>query len=112
MVVGRHGPQPIGTGRIRGLEALRREGWRDAELVSVDVLDPDSLRLAMRGVQEVYFLVHLMGYGRDLRELERHAAQHVADVAAACGVRRIVYLGALAPPDPHSEHILARHETG
>jgi uncharacterized protein YbjT (DUF2867 family) len=53
-----------------------------------------------------------MGYGRDLRELERHAARHVADVAAECGLRRIVYLGALAPPDPRSEHILARRETG
>jgi uncharacterized protein YbjT (DUF2867 family) len=96
----------------RALDPLRRQGWEGVELVIADVLDPDSLRAAMHGTDTVYFLVHLMGYGRDLRELERHAAQHVAEVAAECSLRRIVYLGALAPPDPDSEHIRARCETG
>jgi uncharacterized protein YbjT (DUF2867 family) len=96
----------------RALDPLRRQGWQGAELIEADVLEPDSLRAAMQGIDTVYFLVHLMGYGRDLRELERHAARHVADVAAECGLRRIVYLGALAPPDPDSEHIRARRETG
>lgn len=96
----------------RRLDPLRRQQWQDVELVAADVLDPDSLRTAMRGARSVYFLVHLMGYGRDLLELERYAARNVADAAAQCGLRRIVYLGALAPPDPQSDHIRARRETG
>lgn len=96
----------------RGRDALARQGWNDVELVEADVLDPASLETAMRDVGTVYLLVHLMGYGRDLRELERVAARNVATVAAHAGVERIVYLGGLVPPGARSEHIEAREETG
>lgn len=96
----------------RSTAALEREGWTGVELVAADVLEPKSLRAAMRGAGTAYFLVHLMGYGRDLRELERAAARNVAQAAADCGMKRIVYLGALAPADASSEHIRARRETG
>jgi uncharacterized protein YbjT (DUF2867 family) len=96
----------------RSVEPLERQHWKNVELVPADVLDRDTLRAAMSGIGTVYYLVHLMGYGRDLRELERAAALNVAAAAADCGVQRIVYLGALSPPDPESDHIRARHETG
>lgn len=96
----------------RSVEPLERQHWHGVELVAADVLDAASLRDAMRGIGTVYYLVHLMGYGRDLRELERAAATNVVQAAADCGVARIVYLGALAPPDPESDHIRARQETG
>jgi uncharacterized protein YbjT (DUF2867 family) len=96
----------------RDREALQAHGWTGAGLVAADVLEPESLLAAMQGVHTVYVLVHLMSYGRDLAELERTAASNVARAAAACGVRRIVYLGALLPGDPASEHIRARRETG
>lgn len=105
-----------GGARVRAAARDRRvlesQGWDGAELVAADVLDRESLLMAMQGVGTVYLLVHLMGYGRDLLELEGLAARNVAEAAAACGVRRIVYLGALAPDDPGSAHIRARHETG
>lgn len=96
----------------RASAVLEGEGWGDVERIAADVLDRESLLMAMQGVGTVYLLVHLMGYGRDLAELERHAARNVAEAAAACGVARIVYLGALTPPGASSEHIEARHETG
>lgn len=96
----------------RSVAALEQRHWLGAELCAVDVLDRASLRAAMRDAGTVYYLVHLMGYGRDLRELERIAAENVAAAAAECAVDRIVYLGALAPPDPESDHIRARQETG
>jgi uncharacterized protein YbjT (DUF2867 family) len=96
----------------RSVEPLAQQHWQNVELVAADVLDRPSLHAAMHGVGTVYYLVHLMGYGRDLRELERAAATNVAQAAADCGVGRIVYLGALAPPDPESDHIRARQETG
>jgi hypothetical protein len=40
------------------------------------------------------------------------AAEHFARAAAAAGVRRIVYLGGLIPPNPRSEHLKSRAETG
>jgi uncharacterized protein YbjT (DUF2867 family) len=96
----------------RSIEPLAQHRWKDVELIPADVLDREQLRAAMQGVGTLYYLVHLMGYGRDLEELERHAATNVAAVAAECGVERIVYLGALAPPDPESAHIRARQRTG
>ena len=96
----------------RSTDVLERQGWQNVEFAAADVLDRVSLRAAMHGVGTVYCLVHLMGYGGGLRELERQAAINVADLAAECGVERIVYLGALAPPDPQSDHIRARQETG
>ena len=69
----------------RSTAPLERECWTDVERVAADVLQPESLRAAMRGIGTVYFLVHLMGYGRDLRELERIAARNVAQAAADCG---------------------------
>lgn len=96
----------------RSVAALEQQHWLGVEPVAADVLDRDSLRAAMHGVGTVYYLVHLMGYGRDLRELERVGAANVAAAADECGVERIVYLGALSPPDPESDHIRARQETG
>jgi uncharacterized protein YbjT (DUF2867 family) len=96
----------------RSVDRMALEGWRGAELVAADVLDEASLARACADVDTVYYLVHLMGYGRSLGVLERRAARHLATAAASAGVRRIVYLGALAPPDPESEHIRARQETG
>jgi uncharacterized protein YbjT (DUF2867 family) len=107
----RQGERPV-RAAARAVEPLERQHWKNVELIAADVLDPASLRAAMDGVGTVYYLVHLMGYGRDLRELERAAATNVAQAAADRGVERIVYLGALAPPDPESDHIRARQETG
>jgi uncharacterized protein YbjT (DUF2867 family) len=96
----------------RSLAALDRQPWRDVERMEVDVLDRDSVRRAMHGIRTVWYLVHLMSGGRDLEELERVAAANVAAAAAETGVERIVYLGALAPPDPGSAHVRARRDTG
>lgn len=96
----------------RDVGPLERHRWRDVELVAADVLDRPSLRRALEGCGRVYYLVHLMGYGRDLATLERRAADNLVAAAAEAGCERIVYLGALAPPDPESEHIRARQETG
>lgn len=96
----------------RDTAPLERHRWREVELAAADVLDRASLLRAMRGCGRVYYLVHLMGYGRDLRTLERRAADNVVAAAAEAGCERLVYLGALAPRDPDSEHIRARQETG
>ena len=53
-----------------------------------------------------------MAAGRDFGRLDLEAAEHFARAAAACGVRRIVYLGGLVPADAESEHLVSRKQTG
>jgi uncharacterized protein YbjT (DUF2867 family) len=91
---------------------LEAREWPGAELVAADALAPDSLPAALEGVDTAYYLVHSMASGRRFGHLDLVAAGNFADAAARAGVRRIVYLGGLVPPDARSEHLLSRKETG
>lgn len=96
----------------RNVEVLEGRGWRDAELLAADALDPATLKHALASVDVAYYLVHSMAAGRDFGRIDREAAANFAAAAAEAGVRRIVYLGGLIPPDPRSEHLRSRAETG
>jgi uncharacterized protein YbjT (DUF2867 family) len=79
--------------------------------VAADVLDGDSLRSALEGVDVVYHLVHSLG-SPDYRALDRRAAETVAREAAQAGVSQIVFLGGLGDDRPDlSEHLRSRLET-
>lgn len=96
----------------RRLAPLEAENWRGVECVSADALDPPSLRAVLAGVDTAYYLVHSMAAGAAFPELDRRAAENFAAAAATAGVRRIVYLGGLTPPDPDTPHLASRLETG
>jgi uncharacterized protein YbjT (DUF2867 family) len=82
-------------------------------LVAGDVLDPESLPLAFKGVGTAYYLIHSMGTARDFERDDRQAAANFAAAAKQAGVRRIIYLGALGnPKHALSEHWRSRQETG
>src|SRR5947209_5644505 len=89
--------------------ALEREGF---DLHVGDVLRPDTLRGAGRGIDAAYYLIHSMGRGgpRDFAPRERAAAESFARMARAEGIDRVIYLGGLGDR-PHSEHLRSRHET-
>ena len=93
-------------GRIAG------RPWADRVEAAVgDVEDPASLRGACRGVDAAYYLVHLMGAGRDFPERDRAAARNF--VAATAGIGRVIYLGGLLPRgDRISPHLASRAEVG
>jgi len=93
-------------GRIAG------RPWADrVELAVGDVEAPASLSTACRGVDTAYYLVHLMGSGRDFPERDRAAARNF--VAAAAGVGRVIYLGGLVPQGERiSPHLASRAEVG
>jgi uncharacterized protein YbjT (DUF2867 family) len=82
------------------------------EIVAGDLLDPDSLTVAMRGVHTAYYLVHSMAGSGDFKELDRRAAANFAAAARAAGVARIIYLGGLGSGDELSEHLSSRQEVG
>ncbi len=69
------------------------------EVVAGDMLDTDSMRRAMAGVDLAYYLVHSLGSRGHFEEEEERAARSFVDAARRAGVRRIVYLGGLAHPD-------------
>ena len=60
-----------------GCELLR------VEVAVGDVEDRSSLAGAVDGVEAAYYLIHLMGSGRDFVERDRRAALNFADAAAA-----------------------------
>jgi uncharacterized protein YbjT (DUF2867 family) len=110
-------PALVAAGRrvratARNVEVLEGRGWTGVDLVRADALDPATLPAALAGVDVAYYLVHSMAAGRDFDRLDREAAANFARAAAAAGVRRIVYLGGLMPPDPRSQHLRSRAETG
>ena len=80
------------------------------ELRRADVLEPDTLGPALKGVEVAYYLVHSMGRGGDgdFASREQDGARNFAEAAAGAGVKRIVYLGGLGSG---SEHLNSRHAT-
>jgi len=94
-------------------ESLRSRVSSATQVVRADVLDRDSLRAALEGVETAYYLVHSMGARGDFEENDRTAAAHFAAAARENGVRRIVYLGGLGNASgPLSAHLRSRHEVG
>jgi uncharacterized protein YbjT (DUF2867 family) len=95
--------------------AHRAQHLADAghELHEGDVLRPETLAGAGRGVDVAYYLVHSMGRGaadEDFEQRERRAARAFAEVAEREGVKRVIYLGGLGD-QPRSAHLRSRHTT-
>lgn len=83
------------------------------EVVAGDVLDPDSLREAMRGVKVAYYLIHSMGSSGSFEENDRQSALNFAAAAKQEGVERIIYLGGLGNDNETlSPHLRSRQEVG
>jgi uncharacterized protein YbjT (DUF2867 family) len=79
--------------------------------VSADALEPQSLSLALDGVDVVDYLVHSLGQA-NFGDVDRRAAKNVAAEAARAGVEQIVFLGGLGADDPNlSEHLRSRAQT-
>ena len=116
---GRLAPRLIDDGwRVRCLvrDPGRLEGrpWTGrAELLRGDVLKPETLADALRGVRFAYYLVHGMAGGADFHERDLAAARNFGAAARDAGVEQIVYLGGLGDPESDlSRHLRSRQETG
>ena len=116
---GRLVPELLADGhRVRCLardpRKLDGRPWRSqVEVVTGDLLEPDSLPPAFEGVRAVYYLVHSVGTGQGFEERERRCARNAADGAASAGVAQIIYLGGLGRDgDDLSAHLRSRHEVG
>ena len=80
--------------------------------VQLDVDQPQTLAPALADIDVAYYLVHGMSDHGDYEAKERMAAERFAHAAAQQGVRRIVYLGGVAPSGEVSAHLRSRITTG
>jgi uncharacterized protein YbjT (DUF2867 family) len=84
-----------------------------AEWVEADLLRPETLGPALEGMDAAYYLVHSMGdRGEDYSEREHRSAEAFAHEAARAGLKRIVYLGGVAPRGTPSHHLASRLAVG
>jgi len=99
---------------VRSPEKLEGKVRQETEVCRGDVLEIDSLREPMQGVDTAYYLIHLMGSVKDFEKKDRQAAENFSQVAKACGVRRIVYMGGLGDDADGelSPHLRSRQEVG
>ncbi len=102
--------------RIRCLsrhpEYLQSRLGPTAEAYRGDVLDGQSLRPALEGVEAAYYLVHSMAAGATFRDLDLEAARTFGRIAKEQGVNRIIYLGGLGSGENLSPHLASRQEVG
>jgi len=102
--------------QVRGLSrdvARARARWPDLEWVEGDVGDPLAGARALADCDAALYLVHAIGEGADLQRREVAAARVFAAAASAAGsLRRIVYLGGVAPTGAASEHLQSRLAVG
>ena len=95
-------------------ERLNRRKWfPHVEMVTGDVVRPETLPSAMHGVMSAFYLIHSMEAGRGYDRIDLQAARNFANAARDAGVEHIIYLGGLANENENlSMHMRSRIETG
>jgi uncharacterized protein YbjT (DUF2867 family) len=99
---------------VRGVtrnKASATRRWPERDWVEADLDVVEDLAPVLDGCAVALYLVHGM-HGPDFRQREIRQAQRFASAASRSGVRRIVYLGGVAPAGPPSEHLRSRLEVG
>ncbi len=91
----------------RNREKAAEPGW-----VYLDVEQPESIQPALSGCDTAVYLIHSIDASRDYPEREARSAEAFLSAAEHSGVRRIVYLGAVAPEGRGSRHLASRLHTG
>jgi len=94
-------------------EYLRGRVGPTTEVIAGDALRYDSLSQSLKNTDVAYYLVHSLGSAGNFEDEDRTAAANFGRACAACGVRRIVYLGGLGEEERTlSSHLRSRHEVG
>ncbi len=116
---GRLVPELLRTGhdvRVMVRDPLRIgvQAWSgDVEAAKADATDAPSVRAALEGIDVAYYLLHSIATGDDFARTELDMATTFVGACEDAGVSRIVYLGALTPPDESlSPHLGSRHAVG
>ncbi len=99
---------------VREPRKLARRNWPRVSVFKGDVMQPETLKPAMSGIDVAYYLVHSLGVpGGKFAERDYEGAVNFARAAKDAGVKRIIYLGGLGDSSAElSEHLKSRHQTG
>jgi uncharacterized protein YbjT (DUF2867 family) len=89
-----------------------RDREPDQEWVAFDTDHPHTMETALEGCDAAFFLVHQVGARADYAVSETAAANDFARAAEQVGLKRLVYLGGVAPTTIRSRHLRSRRETG
>ena len=85
----------------------------DRDIVKADTLNPETLAVALKGIDTAFYLIHAMGSKGHFEEEDRLSAQNFADAAKKAKVKKIIYLGGLIPSgESLSPHLKSRLEVG
>ncbi len=93
-------------------EFLQKRVGPGTEVVRGDVMEPETLSQALRGVHTAFYLIHSMGDSETFEETERRGAENFAEAARQCGVKRMIYLGGLGDDQELSPHLRSRQAVG
>lgn len=97
---------------VRSKKSVTFPNPKKLEIVEGDTFDREALKKALEGVHTAFYMIHSLNR-KDYKNLDKISAQNFVDVAASCGVKRIIYLGGLGVENENtSEHLLSRLETG
>lgn len=98
----------------RGADRIAQHSWiNQVEVVDGDAQSPEVVRKALEGIDVAYYLLHALMSASNFEEEEQSVAKLFGQVAREQGVKRIVYLGGLAPEHQKlSPHLQSRVDTG
>ncbi|MBL0746789.1 NAD(P)H-binding protein [Nocardioides baculatus] len=96
---------------VRAMTRRPEEYDGPGEAVGADVMDADSLRPALEGVDVAIYLVHSLD-DPDFERKDADAARNFSAAAAAAGLSQIVYMGGLGEDEDQelSPHLRSRRE--
>ncbi len=84
------------------------------ELVYADCLKKDELFPVMKDIDVAYYMIHSMREKRaQFAKRDQKAAKNFIEVAEACGIKKVIYLGGLGETNENlSMHLRSRMEVG
>ena len=91
----------------RSREKAAAAGW-----VRLDVEDTATIQPALEGCDAAIYLIHSIDDSDDYPEREARAAEAFLEAAERAGVKRLIYLGGVAPSGHRSRHLQSRLHTG
>ncbi len=101
---------------VRSPDKVRDMPWAaSVDVVPGDAGDPVAVGKALEGIDVAYYLLHSLQQGSQLEVEESRLATTFADAARDSSLRRIIYLGGLAPEistEAMSAHMRSRVVVG
>ncbi len=81
---------------VRAPSRIHRELWPDVEIVTADALKLDHLKIALKGIDTAYYLIHSLLLGqKEFAAADIQAAINFRIAAEENQIKRIIYLGGL-----------------